>query len=246
MRWVSADTIRNHPGRASPYANRKVGTHDLRPTRLQHPNVTARAFSAEASSAETPGRRQMSMRTKPIVSSTEVLPHRPLTIMGGGMQGINPSGLQPDEERLAGHLASGRAAVPGVRAVSGIAGDCCHRRRGRAGCRRRSWYVRRSAGAVGIPRAPGGSGAAACAAGERRLTAIRRRAAVTAGRQGSLISGEHCREAFLQILDEIPGNLQRREMSPGSGCLPSDDLPVPLLCPGARALLDVAGIHADC
>jgi Helix-turn-helix domain len=62
----------------------------------------------------------------------------------------------------------------------------------------------------------------------------------------SPISGQHCREAFLQILDEILGNLQRREMSPGFGRPPSDDLSVPLLCPGARTLLDVAGIHTDC
>src|SRR5262245_163708 len=62
----------------------------------------------------------------------------------------------------------------------------------------------------------------------------------------SPISGQHCREAFLQILDEILGNLQRREMSPGFGRPPSDDLSVPLLCPGARTLLDVAGIHTEC
>jgi hypothetical protein len=36
-------------------------------------------------------------------------------------------------------------------------------------------------------------------------------------RPRSLITGQHCREAFLQILDEILGNLQRREMSPGFG-----------------------------
>lgn len=62
----------------------------------------------------------------------------------------------------------------------------------------------------------------------------------------SPISGQHCREAFLQVLDEILGNLQRREMPPGFGRLPSDDLSVPLLCPGARTLLDVAGIYTDC
>lgn len=60
------------------------------------------------------------------------------------------------------------------------------------------------------------------------------------------ISGQHCREAFLQVLDEILGNLQRREMSPGFGRPPSDDLPVPLLRPGVRTLLDVAGIHSEC
>jgi hypothetical protein len=62
----------------------------------------------------------------------------------------------------------------------------------------------------------------------------------------SPIGGQHCREAFLQVLDEILGNLQRREMSPGLGRPPSDDLSVPLLCPGARILLDVAGILGDC
>jgi hypothetical protein len=62
----------------------------------------------------------------------------------------------------------------------------------------------------------------------------------------SPISGQHRCEAPLQIFDEILGNLQRREMSPDFGRPPSDDLPVPLLCPGARTLLDVAGIHTDC
>jgi hypothetical protein len=62
----------------------------------------------------------------------------------------------------------------------------------------------------------------------------------------SPISGQHCREALLQILDKILGNLQRREMSPGFGRPPSDDLSVPLLCPGTRTLFDVAGIYTDC
>lgn len=62
----------------------------------------------------------------------------------------------------------------------------------------------------------------------------------------SPISGQHCREALLQIFDEILGNLQRREMSPDLRRPPSDDLSVPLLRPGARILLDVAGIDTDC
>ena len=65
-------------------------------------------------------------------------------------------------------------------------------------------------------------------------------------RPRSPIGGQHCREPFLQILDEVFGNLQRREVSPSFGRPPSDDLSVPLLCPGARILLDVAGILGDC
>ena len=62
----------------------------------------------------------------------------------------------------------------------------------------------------------------------------------------SPISGQHCREAILEILDEVFGNLQRREVSPGFRRPPPDDLSVPLLCPGARILFDVAGILGDC
>lgn len=58
--------------------------------------------------------------------------------------------------------------------------------------------------------------------------------------------GQHCREALVQISDEIPGNLQRREMPPVSGDLRRTIFRYRSCAQGRGHFSMSRGTHSDC